>query len=121
MPRRRAGTLVPLESEILAAGMRLARDEEPCYGFSLAVRLGGGDAGRRLIGHGTLYKALARLVEAELLTAVWEDPDAATAAGRPRRKLYTVTARGEAALAAHDAPDRAASPALRPAQAGGAA
>lgn len=98
MPRRRAGTLVPLEREILQAGLRFAADGERFHGFGLASSLRQGHHG--LIAHGTLYKALARLQEAGLLEAVWEDPAIAEEAGRPRRKLYAVTAAGEAVLAA---------------------
>jgi putative transposase len=43
---------------------------------------------------------LQRLEAAGLLTSRWEDPDAATAEGRPRRRLYEVTGTGEHALAA---------------------
>lgn len=107
MPRRRAGTLVPLEQDILRAG--LARDGERFHGFALAEALAG-PRGRALIAHGTLYKALGRLQEAGLLAAVWEDPDVAAEAGRPRRKLYDVTPAGAAALAAADRAATAAMP-----------
>jgi DNA-binding PadR family transcriptional regulator len=54
---------------------------------------------RSLTAHGTLYKALGRLEEFGLLTSHWEDP--AAVEGRPRRRLYELTARGaEAAEAA---------------------
>lgn len=46
----------------------------------------------RLTAHGTLYKALGRLEEFGLLTSRWED--AATAEGRPRRRLYELTSQG---------------------------
>jgi DNA-binding PadR family transcriptional regulator len=35
---------------------------------------------------------------AGLLESEWEDPDVAVGEGRPRRRLYTVTGRGERAL-----------------------
>ncbi len=99
MPRRRAGTLLPLEQEILRAGLRF---DERFHGFGLAGALG--DGHRSLIAHGTLYKALARLQEAGLLHAVWEDPAIAEQAGRPRRKLYEVTSAGVAALEVAERP-----------------
>ena len=102
MPRRRAGTLLPLEQEILRAGLRFGSDGERFHGFGLATAMQGGH--RSLIAHGTLYKALARLQEAGHLHAVWEDPAIAEAAGRPRRKLYEVTASGAAALAVASRP-----------------
>lgn len=95
MPRRRPGTLVPLEREILRAAVD--REGERFHGFGLAEAMRG-DEGRSLIGHGTLYKALGRLQEAGLLTTVREDPESAHAERRPRRKLYAVTAAGAAAL-----------------------
>lgn len=51
----------------------------------------GEDGSGRLIGHGTLYKALARLEDMGLLTSQWEQepPD-----HRPRRRLYELTAEG---------------------------
>ena len=97
MPRRRAGTLLPLESAILDAGLRLGRDGDRFHGFGLAAELAGHGA-KRLISHGTLYKALARLLDAGFVHAVWEDPAIAAEAKRPRRRLYEVTPAGAAAL-----------------------
>jgi len=37
--------------------------------------------------------------DAGWLTSTWEDADEATAEGRPRRRLYAITADGRAALA----------------------
>jgi PadR family transcriptional regulator, regulatory protein PadR len=102
MPRRRAGTLIPLEREILRAAVALADGEERFHGFGLAQSLQ--RPGRALLAHGTLYKALGRLQESGLLSAVWEDPAVAAEAGRPRRKLYAVTAAGAAALEAAERP-----------------
>ncbi|HSJ43531.1 MAG TPA: helix-turn-helix transcriptional regulator [Euzebyales bacterium] len=73
-------------------------EERSFHGDQLAKHLS--DDGRRLIGHGTLYKALGRLTEAGLLSNGWEDPDMAVAEGRPRRRLYEVTGAGEQALIA---------------------
>ena len=57
------------------------------------------DAGdsRRLTATGTLYRALQRLDDGGLIENWWEDPDLATEAGRPRRRLYRITGPGAAA------------------------
>jgi PadR family transcriptional regulator PadR len=94
--RRKRGTLLPLEIDILEAGVGLER----FHGFQLAKALADHSGPRALTGHGTLYKALQRLEDAGLLASRWEDPDIAAAQGRPRRRLYQVTGAGEHALAA---------------------
>lgn len=109
---------MPLELDILDAGMRLTAEGEEPYGFLLAKRLADGRPGA-LVAHGTLYKALARLVAAGLLESSWEDPAAGEAEGRPRRRLYRVTGAGELAVQHAAAERRSAASVLRPA--GGAA
>jgi PadR family transcriptional regulator PadR len=97
MPRRKPGALLPLEVAVLDAALSMQRTGDvPFHGFGLARTLGD-DAGAGLIGHGTLYKALARLEDMGLLISHWEqDPPH----GRPRRRQYELTAAGtEAALA----------------------
>jgi PadR family transcriptional regulator, regulatory protein PadR len=73
------------------------------HGFGLAQTMREQSGSRALTGHGTLYKALSRLEEFGLLTSRWEG--AAAAEGRPRRRLYELTAQGarvaEQALADH--------------------
>ncbi|MEV1128882.1 helix-turn-helix transcriptional regulator [Agromyces sp. NPDC049794] len=113
MGRRREGQLVPLEVDILGAGMELQASEGDFYGFSLAKRIAEQADAAALTAHGTLYKALARLSEAGLLDSAWEDAAISETEGRPRRRLYRVTGAGELAhqreLAAMAAP--AAAPA----------
>jgi PadR family transcriptional regulator, regulatory protein PadR len=104
MPRRKPGTLVPLESEILEAALHMLRSEQATFhGFGLAHQMREQTGSRSLTGHGTLYKALGRLEEFGLLASRWED--AAAAEGRPRRRLYELTGRGvqvaEQAVADH--------------------
>jgi PadR family transcriptional regulator, regulatory protein PadR len=104
VPRRKPGTLLPLETEILHVALELRTVEGAAFhGFALAqaMRTDGGAGG--LIAHGTLYKALGRLEEMGMLASSWEDPPPA---GRPRRRLYEVTAAG--AEAATTAAPRAA-------------
>jgi len=98
--RRRKGALVALEVEILGAALTLAsRDDPEFHGFGIAKMLQSDGDARRLTGHGTLYKALARLEEAGLLVSRWEDANLAAADGRPRRRLYRITTAGRAAYA----------------------
>ncbi|HEX8647271.1 MAG TPA: PadR family transcriptional regulator [Thermoleophilaceae bacterium] len=90
MPRRKPGTLLPLESEILQAA--LSNGGAPFHGFALAQAMREQSGAQSLTAHGTLYKALARLEEFGLLTSSWEDAGAAE--GRPRRRLYELTGQG---------------------------
>ncbi len=93
MPRRKPGTLLPLETEILGAALSLLRSGQATFhGFGLAHSMREQSGSRALTGHGTLYKALSRLEELDLLASRWEDAEAAE--GRPRRRLYGLTDRG---------------------------
>jgi DNA-binding PadR family transcriptional regulator len=93
MPRRKPGTLLPLETEILAVALSMRRSGHATFhGFGIAHSMREQRGSRALTGHGTLYKALGRLEEFGLLTSGWED--AAAAEGRPRRRLYELTGQG---------------------------
>jgi DNA-binding PadR family transcriptional regulator len=93
MPRRKPGTLVPLETEILGAALSMRRSGEASFhGFGLAHTMREQSGSRALTGHGTLYKALGRLEEFGLLVSRWEDVEAVE--GRPRRRLYELTGEG---------------------------
>ena len=93
MPRRKPGALLPLESEILDGAFALLRSGHTTFhGFGLAQTLRDENGSRSLTAHGTLYKALGRLEEFDLLTSRWEP--AAAAEGRPRRRLYELTGHG---------------------------
>lgn len=97
--RRKPGTLLPIELGILAAAVDLrSSGEAEFHGYRLASAIKEREAARLLTSHGTLYKALERLRTQGLLTSRWEDPSIAEEAGRPRRRLYTVTAQGITAL-----------------------
>lgn len=93
--KRRAGELLPLEHRILEI---VARSRAELHGFALAARLAPGDDEKKLVGHGTLYKALDRLREQGLVEARWEDPEVAEDERRPRRRLYKITDTGRVAL-----------------------
>jgi PadR family transcriptional regulator len=95
--RRRPGALFPLEVAILEHAAR--RGGEPFHGFELAKALADADGSRALTAHGTLYKALGRLAEQGLLEDEWEAPEIALRQGRPRRRLYRISATGERRLA----------------------
>jgi len=94
MPRRKPGTLLPLETEILEAALLMRRRGHATFhGFGLAQTMREQSSSRSLTAHGTLYKALSRLEEFGLLTSRWENA-AAAAEGRPRRRLYELTGKG---------------------------
>ena len=93
MPRRKPGTLLPLETEILELALSMLRSGHASFhGFGLAQTMREESGARSLTAHGTLYKALGRLEELGLVTSRWED--AAAVDGRPRRRLYELTSQG---------------------------
>jgi PadR family transcriptional regulator PadR len=98
MPRRKPGSLLPLELRIIESALELQRTEDSAYGFRIARELSSGNA-TALISHGTLYKALNRMDAMGMLESEWEAAEIAEAEGRPRRRLYRVTAEGARALA----------------------
>jgi len=113
--RRKPGTLIPLEISILEAGIELMVRGAPYFhGFLIAKEIKEREDARLLTAHGTLYKALDRMQKAGLLESDWEDPAAAANEGRPRRRLYRLTAAGEAALANARAPERKGAMQRRP-------
>lgn len=103
---RKPDSLLPLEMSIL--GVVASCGASGAHGFVIARELAGGEVeSKRLVGHGTLYKALDRLRSRGLLSSEWEDAGVAEAAGRPRRRMYWITAAGAAALSQVRATDRA--------------
>jgi PadR family transcriptional regulator, regulatory protein PadR len=96
--RRKPGSLVPLEHAICRAAVELKHaGSEEFHGFLLAKQLKTDADARLLTAYGTLYRALARLEAMGLLTSRAEDPLKAASENRPARRLYTLTAAGEAA------------------------
>ena len=111
MPRRKPGTLLPLETEILEMALSMLRAGQATFhGFGLAQAMREQGGSRSLTAHGTLYKALGRLEEFGLLTSRWED--AAAVDGRPRRRLYELTGEG-ARVAGSTLAERAVAPLAR--------
>jgi DNA-binding PadR family transcriptional regulator len=121
MVRRKPGALLPLEISLLEVAVAAHREGHPeFHGFEAAKVLRDREGARTLTAHGTLYKALGRMETAGLVESQWEDPEAAAAEGRPRRRLYHVTGAGELALtkahAAHaDVPSWRTRPGAAPA------
>ncbi len=92
--------MLPLEVAILSTAIDfVASGTGRFHGFLLAKHLRGAEGAKLLTAHGTLYKALSRMEKAGWLVSEWEDPEAAADEGRPRRRLYEMTAAGHAALA----------------------
>ena len=110
--RRKQGTLLPIEISILESGLELHGSQvAEFYGFLIAKHLAEREGARKLTAYGTLYKALSRMEAQGLLSSRWEDPINAATSGRPRRRLYQVTAAGQGALlAARSHADPAATP-----------
>ena len=69
--------------------------EAEFYGYAIARQIQANASAKMLTSHGTLYKALDRMVKAGLLSTRWEDSEISAAEERPRRRLYQVTAAGE--------------------------
>ena len=96
--RRKPGALLPLEQAICASAAALRRQGvKEFHGYELAKHLAH-DADRRLLtAYGTLYRALGRLENMGMLQSRREDPAISARENRPGRRLYVLTAAGEAA------------------------
>ncbi len=96
--RRKPGALVPLEAAICTCAAQLRRrGTSEFYGYDIAKRLADQNDSRLLTAYGSLYRALARLEQMGMLQSRWEDPQIPARENRPGRRLYTLTAAGEAA------------------------
>lgn len=108
--RRKPGALVPLELAICRAAAALRRrGSAEFHGYQVAKALDTAVDVRSLTAYGTLYRALARLEKMGMVCSRWEDPAIPARENRPGRRLYTLTALGEAAVeqAPRDAAERA--------------
>ena len=101
MPRRRPGVLRHLEVSILSA-LSGSDSAAGIHGFALAQAIADENEARRLTATGSLYRVLHRLDDGGLIENWWEDPNDAAVAGRPRRRLYRITAAGATALATNE-------------------
>ncbi|RYZ10002.1 MAG: PadR family transcriptional regulator [Alphaproteobacteria bacterium] len=84
MPPKKNGPRITL-STLKALAIFLEQHPEPLAGADIF--------NRTKMFSGTLYPVLARLEEAGWLSSVWEDIDP-TEVGRPRKRLYKLTAFG---------------------------
>ena len=91
----------------LAAALR-ADGHDEFHGYEIAKTIGDASSGRLLTAYGTLYRALGRLEKMGMLQSRWEDPAIPARENRPGRRLYTLTASGDAALAEARAAEAAA-------------
>lgn len=99
MPRRSGDSLFELELEVLGAALSLTVEGvSEFHGYQLTKAIGA--RGRTPLGHGSIYRALLRLESLGLLESTWEDHKIAEREGRPRRRLYRITAAGAKAIAA---------------------
>jgi len=97
--RRKPGRLIPLEIAICEAAIELReRGDDAFHGYELAKMLRRVPDAPLATAFGTLYRALNRLESMGLLDSRWEAPTIAARENRPRRRLYTLTAAGDAAL-----------------------
>jgi PadR family transcriptional regulator, regulatory protein PadR len=80
-----------------SAATLLRRGVKEFHGYQLAKHLGDEEARRWLTAYGTLYRALGRLEDMGFLESRWEDPEIPARENRPGRRLYRLTAAGEAA------------------------
>lgn len=86
---------MPLETDIcVCATALLGNGIAEFHGYDLAKQLASMSDRQSLAAHGTLYRALARLVDMGLLTSRWEDPTVAANDNRPRRRFYALTRSG---------------------------
>ena len=98
--RRKAGSLVPLETAICeVAVVLLQRGITQFHGYSIAKELKHAADTRSLTAYGTLYRALDRLEQMGFLRSELEDPHIAAAESRPGRRLYEITAAGQEVVA----------------------
>lgn len=86
---------MPLELEICRCAARL-RGTGEFHGYEMAKEMAAGSGRSSLAAYGTLYRALARLEDMGVLTSRWEDGDVPVRENRPPRRLYCLTALGEA-------------------------
>jgi DNA-binding PadR family transcriptional regulator len=85
MARRAPQTLRPLDEAILAAAFELlAGGTGEFHGYQLARQIEPG----AIVGHTTLYRALAALEKQGLLTSYWESSEQAAEQKRPPRCYY---------------------------------
>jgi DNA-binding PadR family transcriptional regulator len=92
--RRKPNQLIPLEVSIIEVATTLYKQGDgEFYGFQIAKEIEGSQKGT-LVGFGTLYRALDRLVDMGYLSRRWEESSIAEKQSRPQRRLYKLTDKG---------------------------
>lgn len=90
---------MPIETDICVSALELSKDGVPeFHGYELAKRLAETCDRQSLAAYGTLYRALARLVDMGMLKSRWENPQTAAIENRPRRRFYSLTPLGRTAV-----------------------
>lgn len=90
--RRKQEQLIPIEKQILKSARKLKQQgQDEFYGYFIARTMADEKHSKILIGYGTLYRALNRLVKFGYLTSRWEDYFANLSESRPRRRYYKLT------------------------------
>ena len=92
MPFRPVDALVPLTP--IAFEILLALAEEDRHGYAILQAVEARVKGRLPLRTGTLYRALARLVEDGLIEEVTAGTGARAGGDDPRRRVYGITRRG---------------------------
>ena len=98
MDRFRAEALLPLTPVAFEILLALADGEQ--HGYRIMQDVNGRTGGAVVLHAGTLYRALARLLEQELIEELDERP---TGQDDERRRYYRLTGRGRAVAAAEAA------------------
>jgi DNA-binding PadR family transcriptional regulator len=97
--RRKPGVLLPFEIAICSCALELRRaGGDEFHGYEIAKHLSTHGNRKLLTAYGTLYRALARLEAMALVESRWEDPEIPARENRPGRRLYRLTAAGEAVV-----------------------
>ena len=87
--KRKPGTLLKIEVEILAAAKELhRRGDTEFYGYGIARAICDENNARGLTKNGTVYRALIRLETFGFLTSRWEDGQEQDGQRRIPRRLY---------------------------------
>jgi DNA-binding PadR family transcriptional regulator len=90
MDKFRVDTFLPLTPVAFEILLALADGER--HGYSILQEVEGRSGGAVSLHAGTLYRALARLLESDLIEELNESPDPSSA--DERRRYYRLTARG---------------------------
>lgn len=100
---------MPLEIDICLCAVQLLKaDVAEFHGYEMAKELARSHDRQSLAAYGTLYRALARLVDMGLMESRWEDPMIAAQENRPLRRFYTLTIAGRRAASEAEASARPA-------------